>query len=449
MRYIPHTEEDIRQMLDGIGVKTVNDLFAEVPSALRLNRDLDLPEALSESELLRNLKELASVNATAESHLSFLGGGAYNHFIPAVVDQLISRSEFYTAYTPYQPEISQGTLQAIFEYQTLICQLTGMDVSNASMYDGASATAEAVLMAARVTRRKQILIAGSLHPEYRETITTYCKYLQMDLVEIPFMENGQINSDDLASQLGKQTAAVVVGYPNFFGVIEELAPLAELAHAQGALLVTAVAEPIALGLLKSPGELGADIVVGEGQSFGMPVSFGGPGVGFFAAKKKTVRSMPGRLIGATKDVNGKTGYVLTLATREQHIRREKATSNICSNQGMCALMASMYLSLLGKKGIREVAEQNLAKATYAREAIAALPGFTVPFDAPVFNEFVVETTVPIDALFTRLEGLNILGGISLARHYDGMANRFLVCVTEQHRREDIDVLVNALKGGAA
>lgn len=449
MRYIPHTEEDIRQMLAGIGVKKVDDLFSEVPSDLRLGRALELPEALSEVELLRNLKELASVNATAETHLSFLGGGAYNHFIPAVIDQLISRSEFYTAYTPYQPEISQGTLQAIFEYQTLICQLTGMDVSNASMYDGASAAAEAVLMAARATRRKQILIADSLHPEYRETIATYCRYLEMELVEIPFADSGQLDQAALAPHLGKQTAAVIVGYPNFFGVIENLSILAEMAHEQGALLVTAVAEPIALGLLKSPGELGADIVVGEGQSFGMPVSFGGPGVGFFAAKQKTVRSMPGRLIGATKDSQGKTGYVLTLATREQHIRREKATSNICSNQGMCALMAAMYLSLLGKKGIREVAEQNLAKADYARQEIAALPGFSLPFDSPIFNEFVVETETPIDSLFARLEGLKILGGIPLTRYYDGMANRFLVCVTEQHRREDIDVLITALKGGAA
>ena len=448
MRYIPHTEEDIRQMLAGIGVNTVDDLFSEVPSDLRLNRDLDLPEALSESELLRNLQELASVNATADTHLSFLGGGAYNHFIPAVIDQLISRSEFYTAYTPYQPEISQGTLQAIFEYQTLICQLTGMDVSNASMYDGASATAEAVLMAARATRRKQILVANNLHPEYRETIVTYCRYLDMDLVEIAYAENGQIDSAALVDHLSKETAAVIVGYPNFFGVIEDLGTLSGLAHEQGALLVTAVAEPIALGLLKSPGELGADIVIGEGQSFGMPVSFGGPGVGFFAAKQKTVRSMPGRLIGATKDGQGKTGYVLTLATREQHIRREKATSNICSNQGLCALMAAVYLSLLGKKGIREVAEQNLAKAAYARQAIAALPEFSIPFDAPVFNEFVVESTIPLDSLFARLEALKILGGIPLARFYDDMDNRFLICVTEQHRREDIDVLVTALKGGA-
>ncbi len=449
MRYIPHTEDDIRQMLAKIGVDTIDALFSEVPSDLRLNRDLNLPEALAESELLRNFKALAAVNATAQTHLSFLGGGAYNHFIPAVVDQLISRSEFYTAYTPYQPEISQGTLQAIFEYQTLICQLTGMEVSNASMYDGASATAEAVLMAVRSTRRKQILIADSLHPEYRETIATYCKHLQIDLVALSFAQNGQVDSDELSAHLGQQTAAVVVGYPNFFGVVEDLAKLSALAHDHGALLVTAVAEPISLGLLKSPGELGADIVVGEGQSFGMPVSFGGPGVGFFAAKQKAVRSMPGRLIGATTDIHGKTGYVLTLATREQHIRREKATSNICSNQGMCALMAAIYLSLLGKKGIREVAEQNLAKAAYARAAIAAIPGFCLPFSAPVFNEFVVETTKPLDSLFTRLERLKILGGIPLARYYPGMENRFLVCVTEQHRREDIDVLITALKGGAA
>ena len=449
MRYIPHTEEDIRQMLAGIGVNTVDDLFSEVPSDLRLNRDLDLPEALSETELLRNLQELASVNATAETYLSFLGGGAYNHFIPSVIDQLVSRSEFYTAYTPYQPEISQGTLQAIFEYQTLICQLTGMDVSNASMYDGASATAEAVLMAARATRRKQMLVASNLHPEYRETIVAYCRYLEIELIEIPFTEKGLIDTTELTAHLGKETAAVIVGYPNFFGVIEDLANISEMAHEHGALLVTAVAEPMALGLLKSPGELGADIVVGEGQSFGMPVSYGGPGVGFFAAKQKTVRSMPGRLIGATKDSQGKTGYVLTLATREQHIRREKATSNICSNQGLCALMAAVYLSLVGKKGIREIAEQNLAKATYAREAISAIPEFNIPFDAPIFNEFVVESTIPLDSLFARLEALKILGGIPLARFYDGMDNRFLVCVTEQHRREDIDVLITALKGGAA
>ncbi|PLX75144.1 MAG: aminomethyl-transferring glycine dehydrogenase, partial [Desulfuromonas sp.] len=353
------------------------------------------------------------------------------------------------AYTPYQPEISQGTLQAIFEYQTLICQLTGMDVSNASMYDGASACAEAVLMAARATRKKRVLLAASLHPEYRQTVETYCRYLGMELVDLPYAADGRADSAALASLLDDKTAAVVVGYPNFFGVVEELSSLAEAAHDKGALLVTAVAEPIALGLLKSPGEAGADIVVGEGQSFGMPVSFGGPGVGFFASRQKTVRSMPGRLVGATTDSEGKNGFVLTLATREQHIRREKATSNICSNQGMCALMANMYLCLLGKKGIREVAEQNLAKAEYAKQAITALPGFSIPFAGPTFNEFVVTCDGDLNGLLQKLEDDKILAGVAMHRFFGDMVDSFLVCVTEQHRKEDIDRLVDALKGGAA
>lgn len=449
MRYIPHTEEDVRQMLAAIGIKTIEDLFEEVPADLRLNREMDLPGPLSESELLRELQTLASANASSSDYLSFLGGGAYNHFIPSVIDQLVSRSEFYTAYTPYQPEISQGTLQAIFEYQTLVCQLTGMDVSNASMYDGASACAEAVLMAARATRRKKILLAGSLHPEYRETVETYCRYLEMELVAVPFLDDGRVDQGALSSELDDKTAALVVGYPNFFGVIEDLSSLADTVHEKGALLVTAVPEPISLGLLKSPGEAGADIVIGEGQSFGMPVSFGGPGVGFFAAKQKTVRSMPGRLVGATTDKEGKNGFVLTLATREQHIRREKATSNICSNQGMCALMANMYLCLLGKKGIREVAEQNLAKAEYAKKAIAALAGFSIPFSGPTFNEFVVSYDGDTLKLMQKLEADKILGGISMGRFFTDMANSFMVCVTEQHRKEDIDQLVDALKGGVA
>ncbi len=449
MRYIPHTEEDVRQMLATIGVQTIEDLFEEVPAALRLDREMELPDPLSEGELIRELQELSSANATSSDYLSFLGGGAYNHFIPSVIDMLISRSEFYTAYTPYQPEISQGTLQAIFEYQTLICQLTGMDVSNASMYDGASACAEAVLMAARATRRKKILLAGSLHPEYRETVATYCRYLEMELIEVAYLADGRIDQKALEKVLDDKTAALVVGYPNFFGVIENLSELADTVHGCGALLVTAVPEPIALGLLKAPGECGGDIVVGEGQSFGMPVSFGGPGVGFFAAKQKTVRSMPGRLVGATTDKDGKNGFVLTLATREQHIRREKATSNICSNQGMCALMANMYLCLLGKNGIREVAEQNLAKAEYAKKAIAALPGFTIPFSAPTFNEFVVSYDGDLGSLMQKLEVEKILGGIAMDHFFADMPSSFLVCTTEQHRKEDIDRLVDALKGGAA
>lgn len=449
MRYIPHTDEDVRQMLETIGVDTIEDLFVEVPGDVRLDRPLELVAPLSEAEVLGELKRLAAQNATVETHSSFLGGGAYNHFSPSVVDHLVSRSEFYTAYTPYQPEISQGTLQAIFEYQTLICQLTGMDVSNASMYDGASASAEAVLMAVRATRRKKVLLASSLHPEYRETVATYCRYLDIELVDVPYLESGRIDRQALSGLLAKDVAALVAGYPNFFGVIEELRPLADAVHEVGALLVSAVAEPIALGSIKSPGELGADIVVGEGQSFGMPVSFGGPGVGFFAARQKTMRSMPGRLVGATSDQDGQPGFVLTLATREQHIRREKATSNICSNQGMCALMATIYLCLLGKNGLRELAGQNLSKAEYAKQAIAAIPGFSIPFNAPTFNEFVVEVEGEAAGLLKSLEGQGILGGIPLSKYFPEMENRLLVCVTEQNSREEIDALVEALKGGAA
>lgn len=445
MRYLPHTEEDVRQMLAAIGVASVEDLFCEVPPAVRLQRPLQLGEALAESDLLRELQVLAARNATAADYSSFLGGGAYNHFIPAVVDQLTSRSEFYTAYTPYQPEISQGTLQAIFEFQTLICQLTGMDQANASMYDGASACAEAVLLAARATRRRKVILSAGLHPDYRQTVTTYCKYLGLDLVEAPCATSGGTDAAQLAALVDGETAALVAGYPNFFGVIEDLAGLAAIAHGAGALLVSATPEPIALGLLKSPGELGADIAVGEGQSFGIPVSYGGPGVGFFAARQKFLRNMPGRLIGQTLDRDGHRGFVLTLATREQHIRREKATSNICSNQGLCALMVTVYLALLGKAGIREVAQQNLAKAAYARKQLAALPGVTLPFAGPVFNEFVIETPRAATDVLAALADRKILGGVDLGRYRAADGRRILVCVTEQNRREEIDALVAALQ----
>jgi glycine dehydrogenase subunit 1 len=444
MRYIPHTADDIRQMLEAIGVDSIGRLFEEVPAAIRLQRPLQLPPALSETELLREFSRLAARNSTPADRISFLGGGAYNHFTPAVVDHLISRSEFYTAYTPYQPEISQGTLQAIFEYQTLICQLTAMDVANASMYDGASACAEAVLMAVRATRRHRVLLSRALHPEYRETVATYCRYLEVELVEIPVDASGGTDREALRRELDGRAAAVVAGYPNIFGVIEDLGSLATAAHDAGALLVAAVPEPIALGLLKPPGELGADIVVGEGQSFGLPMSFGGPYLGFFAARLKDVRSMPGRLVGETVDQEGRRGFVLTLSTREQHIRREKATSNICSNEGLCALMATIYLSLLGREGIREVAVQNLSKAAYARESIAALDGFSIPFSGATFNEFVVEAQEGAAAVLARLEEAGILGGIPLARWFGGMPQAFLVCVTEQNTRAEIDALVAAL-----
>ena len=449
MRYIPHTPEDVRQMLAVIGAGQVEELFCEVPDALRLKRPLKLAPALSEAELLAELSALAKRNAGAETHRMFLGGGAYNHFIPAAVDHLISRSEFYTAYTPYQPEISQGTLQAIFEFQTLICQLTGMDVANASMYDGASACAEAVLMAARATRRSRILLSRALHPDYRSTVHSYCRYLEMELVEVPVDGTGRTDLETLRQQLDERCAAVVLGYPNFFGIIEDLVAASGLSKACGARLIAAVQEPLALGLLKTPAEQGADIVVGEGQSFGLPLSYGGPYLGFFAARQQDLRNLPGRLVGETLDVRGQRGFVLTLATREQHIRREKATSNICSNQGLCALAATIYMALLGRRGLRELAEHNLAKSDYARGAIAALPGFSQPFSAPTFNEFVIEAPHAATQLLRRVQQQGILGGIPLVRWYPQMPNRFLVCVTEQNRREDIDALVTALAGGVS
>jgi len=447
MRYLPHTDVEVQQMLDRIGVSEIDTLFSGIPEDCRLKRPLDLSAAKSESETLAFLQELAGKNSTVSSWDTFLGGGAYNHFIPAVIDHLISRSEFYTAYTPYQPEISQGTLQAIFEFQTLICQLTGMDVANASMYDGASACAEAVLLTVRAARkRKKVLLSQALPPQYRETVATYCRYLDIELVDIS-LQNGVTNQADLQSLLDDQVAAVVVGYPNYFGQIEDLATIAELTHAAGARLVAAVPEPLALALFKSPGESGADIVVGEGQSFGIPLSYGGPGIGFFAVRKKDMRVLPGRLVGETTDKDGKRGFVLTLATREQHIRREKATSNICSNQGMCILMVSIYLALHGKQGLRQLAEINYAKAAYAKEKIAQLDGFSVTFSGESFNEFVVTCPEPVAALKKRLEQQGLLAGISLGRDYPELEDGLLICVTEQNSRKQIDRLVNVLAGG--
>jgi glycine cleavage system P protein (glycine dehydrogenase) subunit 1 len=449
MSFTPHTSEDIAQMLKVIGVDSVDDLFSEIPSAVRCRQALELPAPASEAEILRELHKLSQQNATPKTHISFLGGGTYNHFTPAVVDFITSRGEFATAYTPYQSEISQGTLQAIFEFQTLVCQLTGMEAANASMYDGASACAEAALMAARLTRRKKILVSRALHPEYRETVATYCSFLNFELVELSFNENGETSLEELQENIDDQTAGVLIGSPNFFGVVENIAALAPLIHEKGGKLVVAVQEAASLGLLKPPGVLGADIVVGEGQSFGIPPAFGGPHVGFFAVRQKDVRSIPGRLAGETVDQEGKRGFVLTLSTREQHIRREKATSNICSNHGLCALMATVYLSLLGKEGLREVAVHNHSKAEYAKKQIAALPDFSLPFSSPTFNEFVVESDKPADEVLARLEQSGILGGISLRPFHGEMDKRFLVCVTEQNTRDDIDALIKALAGGKA
>ncbi len=447
MRYLPHTDADIKQMLTTIGVAATDALFSGIPADCRLTRPIDLPPGLAETDILKQLRLLAAKNAQVSDWTSFLGGGAYNHFIPAVVDHLVSRSEFYTAYTPYQPEISQGTLQGIFEFQTMICQLTGMDMANASMYDGASACAEAVLLAVRAAKKRgRVLISAALHPHYRQTIATYCRYLDIELITIE-TSNGVTSLEQVKPLLDERVAALVVGYPNYFGCMEDLSALAAGVHGVDARLITAVAEPLALALYKSPGKLGADIVVGEGQSFGLPLSYGGPGIGFFAVRNKDMRLLPGRLVGETVDLDGKRSFVLTLATREQHIRREKATSNICSNQGMCALMVSIYLALHGKQGLRKLAEINYARSNWLREQIANLDGFSLPFDAPVFNEFVVTCPEPVADLKKRLEQQKILGGVAIGRDYPGMESGLLICTTEQNSRQQMEQLVTALAGG--
>ncbi|HXM34071.1 MAG TPA: aminomethyl-transferring glycine dehydrogenase subunit GcvPA, partial [Pyrinomonadaceae bacterium] len=375
---------------------------------------------------------------------SFLGAGAYSHYIPTVVDHIISRSEFFTAYTPYQPEISQGTLQVIFEFQTLVCQLTGMEVANASMYDGSTALAEAVLMAERITRRSKVIAAGAVHPEYLEVVHTYVQHAGIDLEHAEFdSTSGQTPAESLRG-LDDQTAAVIVQSPNFFGCIEDVQTLSEAVHKAGALLIVAITEPISLGLLKPPGVCGADIVVAEGQSFGVPLSFGGPYVGLFATREKYARQIPGRLVGEAYDKQGRRGFVLTLATREQHIRREKATSNICTNEGLIALAATVYLETMGRRGLQEVAQHCVQKASYAARRISALAGFSLPFSGPRFNEFVVRAPGNARQLLERLATRNMSGGLALSRYFTDRPNDFLVCVTELNSRAEIDAFVEGL-----
>jgi len=447
MRYIPNTDADRRQMLDAIGVGAVDELFGDIPEGLRLTRPLKIPPALAETDVVKRLRALAVRNADAERYNSFLGAGCYDHFSPAIIGHLVLRGEFLTAYTPYQPEISQGTLQALFEYQTLVCQLTGMEVSNASMYEGASATAEAILMAHRITGRAEVVVARAVHPEYRQVARTYAAQVGLVFREVAFTEVGVTDLTAVQQALGPQTACLVVQYPNFFGGVEDLVPLAEAAHGVGALCVVCVAEPIALGLLKSPGECGADLVTGEGQGLGTGMNYGGPALGFLATREQYVRHLPGRLVGQTVDREGRPGYVLTLATREQHIRREKATSNICTAESLIALMATIYLVSLGPQGLREVALQNLRKAAYAKERLAKVPGCDLRFRGPTFNECVVRTTKKPAALLAQLRRKQIIGGVDLGRFYPELADCLLVCVTEQKTRADIDALCAALGGG--
>jgi glycine dehydrogenase subunit 1 len=446
LRYIPNSPEERTEMLHQVGLNSAEELFDSIPKDLRLSRNLNTPAALSEIELLAGFEQLAAQNRGA-GRTSFLGAGAYQHYIPTIVDHIISRSEFFTAYTPYQPEISQGTLQVIFEFQTLVCQLTGMEVANASMYDGSTALAEAVLMAERVTKRSKVVACGAIHPEYLEVVNTYVQHAGIELVHAHAdPETGQAPRD-VAELLDDKTAALVVQSPNFFGCIEDVAALAEKAHSVGALLVVAVTEAISLGLLKSPGACGADIVVAEGQSFGVPLSFGGPYVGLFATLGKYARQIPGRLVGEAYDKQGRRGFVLTLATREQHIRREKATSNICTNEGLIALAATVYLETMGRRGLQEVAQQCAQKTAYAANRIRELEGFSIPFTAPRFNEFVVRGPMPARELLSRLalRG-NITGGLALSRYqqYSDRSNDLLVCVTEINSRGEIDALVEGL-----
>jgi glycine dehydrogenase subunit 1 len=441
MRYIPNSPEERDEMLAKVGLANVGELFRSIPKTLQLDRPLNVTEPLAESEVIAAMEEMAARN-TASVKPSFLGAGVYSHFSPTIVDHLIQRSEFFTSYTPYQPEISQGTLQYIFEFQTLVCQMTGMEVANASMYDGSTATAEAYLMAQRVTRRDKIVVASSVHPEYREVSKTYAQHGDTEIVTVGFDEQtGRVTG---LETLDDKTAALVVQSPNFFGCIEDLQSLAAAAHAVGALFVVVVTEAISFGLLKPPGACGADIVVGEGQSWGVPMGFGGPHVGLFATQEKFVRNMPGRLCGVAYDKNGNRGFVLTLSTREQHIRREKATSNICTNQGLIALAATIYMETMGKKGLREVAMHNSQKAAYAKSEIGKIDGYSIAFSAPTFNEFVVRGPKPAEEILETVREKGVIGGLALSKYYNGRDNEFLVAVTETNTRDQIDLLAETL-----
>ena len=442
MSYSPHTSADRAEMLAAIGVKNIEDLFADIPAKIRFPK-LNMPGPLSEMETLREVMDLAEANANAVHSPVFLGAGAYNHFSPSIIYHLLMRGEFLTAYTPYQPEVSQGTLQAIYEYQSMICALTGMEAANASHYDGATSMAEAVIMAFSHGRekRKKIILSPAIHPQYREVIRTYTQGMGLNIVGDEDPEN---DFAALTKLLDKDTALMIVQSPNFFGQIEDLNGLAAQVHAVGALLCVA-ADPISLGLLKPPGAYGADIVVGEGQSLGIPLSFGGPYLGFFATKKDYVRKMAGRLIGETKDKEGRRGFVLTLSTREQHIKREKATSNICTNQGLMALAATIYLSTLGKNGLKQVAQLCWDKSHYAAQRIAELPGYHVDTSKPFFKEFVVQCPKPVSEVNAHLfNEWDIIGGYDLSQHYATMPEHMLLCVTEANTREEIDALVEAL-----
>ena len=445
MRYLPKSPAERERMLAEIGAAAIDDLFSVIPAEYRLTRDLDVPRQHGESEIIDYFKAAAEKNATG--YASFLGAGAYRHYRPVIIDALVQRGEFLTSYTPYQAEITQGTLQAIFEFQTMIAELTGMDVANASMYDGSTGAAEAVMMAVRVTGRHKAVVARSVHPEYREVLETYAKHQGLPTTLVPFVrEAGRVDLAELEAQVTEETAAVLVQSPNFFGIIEDIPAIAEIAHKRGALLIVSIAEAVSLGVVRPPVE--ADIVTMEAQSFGVALSYGGPFCGVIAAKEKYVRQMPGRLVGQTVDAEGNRGFVLTLATREQHIRREKATSNICTNQALVALMATIFLTVYGKEGIRELAEHNLAKAAYAAQELGAQPGTKLLFKgAPRFHEFVLETKESPALWGQRLLENKIVGGVELGRWYPELRNATLWCATEMIAKEQIDKAAAVMAAG--
>jgi len=439
MRYLPKSPADREAILKAIGARSIDDLFAPIPAEYRLNRDLKVPRQMAESEIVDWFRERSRENG--DGYATFLGAGAYYHYRPVIIDSLISRGEFLTAYTPYQAEISQGTLQSIFEFQSMICELTGMEVANASMYDGSTAAVEAVMMAARLTGRRSVVTARSVHPEYREVLATYALHQGMPLAEAGFSSSGRVNLKELEQKITDQTACVLIQSPNFFGTIEDVAATAEIAHKHGAMLVVSIAEAVSLGIVEPPRQ--ADIIAMEAQSFGVPLGFGGPYCGVIATREKNVRQMPGRLVGQTVDRNGKRGFVLTLATREQHIRREKATSNICTNQALIALMANIFMTIYGKVGLRELAKQNLAKAAYAAQQFGK-HGQVLFSAAARFNEFVIQTSEDPYAINNRLLGHKIVGGFPLKKFYPELGNAALWCCTEMTSRSSIDTVAGLL-----
>jgi glycine dehydrogenase subunit 1 len=448
MRYIPLTTEDREAMLSAIGAASVEELFSVIPKEIRFGGKFNIPSAMAEQQVLRFAKEVAGSNFPVSSAPSFLGAGAYKHFVPSAVDQIAGRSEFLTSYTPYQPEISQGTLQAIYEYQTHVCNLLGMEVANASMYDGASALAEAVLMACRISGKHEVVVSNLVNPRWRRVVATYAANLGDAIVETSDHKAGKIDAKSLAEKISPNTAAVVVQSPNFFGNVEDLSAIGDLCREKGVLFITATAEALSLGLLRPPGDFGADIAVGEGQSLGLGLSFGGPYLGLFATREKYLRQAPGRICGKTADKEGKRGFVLTMSTREQHIRREKATSNICSNQALCALKTSIYLTLTGKRGFAEIAKNNFYASAALKDKISSCGnGVRKTFDLPFFNEFLVDIPTSAEVLNKRLAEKGVVGGYDVSRDYPDMKNKMLLAATELTTMNDVDMLMETLADG--